>query len=134
MIKGFRAFILRGNVIELAIAVVIALAFNAVISAIVKDLLTPLIAAIFGSPNFSTLTFTIHNSQFDYGDVINALISFLIIAAVIYYAIVVPMNFAAARRAKPEEVTTRECPECLSAIPKAAHRCSFCGERITPAA
>lgn len=134
MIKGFKAFILRGNVIELAIAVVIGLAFNAVITAVVKDLLTPLIAAIFGSPNFSTLTFTIHNSQFDYGDVINALISFLLIAAVIYYAIVVPMNFAAARRAKPEEATTRECPECLSAIPKAAHRCSFCGERITPAA
>ena len=132
MIKGFKAFILRGNVIELAIAVVIGLAFTAVVTAVVKDLLTPLIAAIFGEPNFGNLSFTIHNSTFAYGDVINALISFLLIAAVIYYMIVVPMNVLAARMTTPAALTTRVCPECLNDVPKAARRCGFCGQAVTP--
>jgi large conductance mechanosensitive channel len=134
MFKGFRDFVLRGNVIELAIAVVIGLAFNAVVTALVKDLLTPLIAAIIGKPDFSTLTFRINNSQFAYGDVINALISFLLIAAVIYYLVVVPLNAFAARSARPAAVTTRQCPECLSSIPLAASRCSFCAQPVAPAA
>ena len=134
MFKGFREFVLRGNVVDLAIAVVIGTAFGAVVTAIVKDLFTPLIAAIVGKPDFSTLTFTVNNSRFLYGDVINAVISFVVIAAVVYYAIVAPLNKLAARRAKPAEVTTRECPECLSTIPKAAHRCSFCTSQVTPVA
>ena len=134
MFKGFRDFVLRGNVIDLAIAVVIGLAFNAVVGALVKDLLTPLIAAIIGKPDFSTLTFQINNSQFAYGDVINALISFLLIAAVIYYLVVVPINALAARSARPASVTTRECPECLSTIPIAASRCSFCAQPVAPTA
>jgi large conductance mechanosensitive channel len=132
MLKGFRDFILRGNVIDLAIGVVIGLAFNAVVSALVKDILTPLIAAIAGKPNFAALTFTINNSQFDYGDVLNAAISFLAVAAAVYFVVVAPMNALAARRAKPAEITTRECPQCLSTIPKAAHRCSFCTQLIDP--
>ncbi len=134
MFAGFRNFILRGNVVDLAIAVVIGTAFGAVVSALVKDLLTPLIAAIVGQPNFSSLTFTVNNSHFLYGDVINAVITFLAIAAVVYYVVVVPMNRIAARRAKvPVDVTTRDCPECLSTIPKAARRCSFCTSEVTPA-
>jgi large conductance mechanosensitive channel len=127
MLKGFRTFILRGNVVDLAIAVVLGVAFNAVIAALVKDLVTPLIAAIVGKPDFSGLTFTINGSSFLYGDVINAILAFLAVAAVIYFVVVVPMNRLAARRAKGDvEVSTRECPECLSTIPKAARRCSFC--------
>lgn len=135
MFQGFRNFILRGNVVDLAVAVVIGGAFGVVVSAVVKDLLTPLIAAIFGKPNFSQLTFTINNSTFLYGDVINALISFLAIAAVVYYLVVVPMNRLNTLRAQaPADVTTRECPECLSSIPKAARRCAFCTAQVTPAA
>ncbi|MGD1053073.1 MAG: large conductance mechanosensitive channel protein MscL [Candidatus Dormibacteria bacterium] len=134
MLKGFRDFIVRGNVIDLAIAVVIGLAFNAVVTAFVKDILTPLIAAIFGKPDFAGLTFTINNSQFAYGDVLNAIVSFVAVAAAIYFIVVVPMNKLAARRAEPVEVTTRECPQCLSTIPKAALRCSFCTEKVSPVA
>ena len=134
MLKGFRDFILRGNVVDLAIAVVIGIAFNAVVSAFVKDILTPLIAAIFGKPDFAALTFTINSSQFAYGDVLDAIISFLAVAAAVYFIVVVPMNKLAARRAKPAEVTTRDCPECLSTIPKAATRCSFCTEKVAPVA
>ena len=134
MIKGFREFILRGNVVDLAIAVVLGVAFTAVITAIVKDLLTPLIAAIVGKPDFSGLTFTINNSQFLYGDVINALIAFLAVAAVLYF-VVVPMNRLNERRARPAvDITTRDCPECLSTIPKAARRCSFCTAQVGQAA
>ena len=97
----------------------------------VKDLLTPPISAILGRPDFSNLAFTINGSRFAYGDVIDAVISFLVIAAVIYYAIVVPMNAIASRRAKPTEVTTRSCPECLGTIPAAARRCGFCGQPVT---
>ncbi|MGH7687009.1 MAG: large conductance mechanosensitive channel protein MscL [Candidatus Dormibacteria bacterium] len=134
MFQGFRNFVLRGNVVDLAIAVVIGTAFGAVVSAIVKDLLTPLIAAIVGKPDFSSLAFTINNSRFLYGDVINALISFVVIALVVYYAVVMPVNRLAQARTKPAEMTTRECPECMSSIPKAAHRCSFCTSPVTPVA
>ena len=129
MIKGFRDFIMRGNVIDLAVAVVIGAAFGAVITAFVADIITPLIAAIFGKPDFSTLTFTINNSKFLYGSFINAVISFLLIALAVYFVVVVPMNKLAERRARgnaPEDATTKQCPECLSEIPKGAHRCAFC--------
>jgi large conductance mechanosensitive channel len=138
MIKGFRDFIMRGNVIDLAIAVVIGAAFGAVIASFVADLLTPLIAAIFGQPDFSGLTFTINGSKFLYGSFINAVVSFLLIAAAVYFVVVVPMNKVAERRARgqaPEEETAKQCPECLSEIPKAARKCAFCGsEQHDPAA
>jgi len=135
MIKGFRDFILRGNVVDLAVAVVIGTAFGAVVSAIVKDLLTPLIAAIFGKPNFSTLTFTINHSTFLYGDVINVVISFLAVAAAVYFIVVVPLQRIQRMRARPPvEVFTRPCPECLSDIPKQARRCAFCTTQVTPVA
>ncbi len=129
MIKGFREFILRGNVVDLAVAVVIGAAFGAVVTAFVADIITPLIAAIFGKPDFSRLTFTINNSKFLYGAFINAVISFLLIALAVYFAVVVPMNKMAERRARgkaPEDPATKQCPECLSEIPAGAHRCAFC--------
>jgi large conductance mechanosensitive channel len=134
MIKGFREFILRGNVIDLAVAVVIGAAFGAVITAFVADIITPLIAAIFGKPDFSNLYFTINGSKFLYGSFFNAIISFLLIAAAIYFVVVTPMNAINARRAKEEEVTTKQCPECLSEIPKDAHRCAFCASEQSEAA
>ena len=126
--KGFRQFLLRGNVIDLAVAFVIGAAFVTVIQAFVKDILTPLIAAIAGKPDFSQLTFTIHNSNFLYGDFINALISFLIVAAVIYYFVVLPVNtlISRSRRQPPVDPTTKKCPECLSEIPIDARRCAYC--------
>ena len=135
MVRGFRQFILRGNVVDLAIAVVIGVAFGSVVTALVKDLLTPLIAAIFGSHDFGTLTFTIHKSTFLYGDFINFVISFITIAAVVFFFVVKPINALIARRTEPEvESTTRECPECLSSIPRAARRCAFCTAEVAPAA
>jgi large conductance mechanosensitive channel len=131
-VKGFREFISRGNLIELAVAVVIGTAFTAVVTAIVADLITPLIAAIGGQPNFSTLTFTIHKSTFHYGALINALISFLIIAAVVYYLIVMPMARVTARFTRQAEITTRDCPECLSTIPISATRCMYCTVTVPP--
>jgi large conductance mechanosensitive channel len=129
MLSGFKQFILRGNVIDLAVAVVIGAAFGAVVAALVKDLLTPLIAAIFGTPDFSALTYTINNSQLLIGDFINALLSFVLVAAAVYFAVVVPVNAIAARRARgqaPPDPTTKACPECLSNVPIAARRCAFC--------
>ena len=130
--RGFRAFLLRGNVIELATAVVIGVAFGVVITAFVKDLVTPLIAAIGGQPDFSTLSFTINNSKFLYGDFLNALIAFIIIAAVIYFFVIVPYTAWMARSKKepPADPTTKRCPECLSEIPVDAKRCAFCGEVV----
>ena len=132
--KGFRNFISRGSVIELAVAVVIGTAFTAVVTAVVADLITPLIAAIVGKPNFSTLVFTVHHSRFLYGSVINALLTFLIVAAVIYYLIVAPLAKISARFTKQAAVTTRDCPECLSTIPIAASRCMYCTAVVGPAA
>jgi large conductance mechanosensitive channel len=133
-VKGFRNFISRGNLIDLAVAVVIGTAFTAVVAALVTDLITPLIAAIAGKPNFSKLTFTLHNSQFFYGSFIAALLTFLIVAAVVYYLIVAPMAKITARFQKDVEVTTRECPECLSTIPIAASRCMYCTTVVRPVA
>lgn len=126
--KGFRAFLLRGNVVDLAVAVVIGAAFGAVVAAFVKDLVTPLIAAIGGKPDFATLYFTVNNSKFLYGDFFNALIAFLVIAAVIYFFVVVPINalIARSRKEPPADPTTKKCTECLSEIPIGAKRCAFC--------
>ncbi len=127
MLKGFRDFLFRGNVVDLAVAVVIGAAFGAIVTALVKDLLTPLIAAIIGKPDFSALTFTINNSKFLYGDFINAIVSFVLIALAIYFFVVVPMNALTDRMRKPAaEPVTRKCPECLSEIPLAARRCAYC--------
>jgi large conductance mechanosensitive channel len=129
--KGFRAFLFRGNVVDLAIAVVIGAAFGAVVVALVKDLITPLVSAIFGKPDFSNLTFTINNSRFLYGDFINAILAFLIIAAVIYYLVVLPYSVWMARVNPKQEATTRDCPYCLSTIQLAATRCAFCTAELT---
>jgi large conductance mechanosensitive channel len=127
MLKGFRAFLLRGNVVDLAIAVVIGVAFTAVITAFVKDLITPLIAALGGKPDFSALFFTVNRSRFLYGDFFDALIAFVIIAAVIYFFVVVPYTAWSERsRKEPSDPTTKKCTECLSEIPKDARRCAFC--------
>jgi len=134
MLKEFRTFILRGNLIDLAVAVVIGTAFTAVVSSLVKNIITPLIAAIGGEADFSGLAFTIHGSKFLYGEFINALLSFLIVAAVCFFLIIKPVN-ALMVRFKPDtptDVKTRECPECMSDIPIAAKRCAFCTTRVGP--
>jgi large conductance mechanosensitive channel len=131
-VKGFRDFITRGNMIDLAVAVVIGTAFTAVVTAIVTDLITPLVAAIVGKPSFAKLYFTIHKSQFLYGAFLNALLTFLIVAAVVYFLIVAPMAKITARFARKVEATTRDCPECLSSIPLAATRCMYCTTVVTP--
>jgi large conductance mechanosensitive channel len=130
----FKEFLLRGNLVDLAVAIVIGVAFTAVITAFVADIVTPLIAAIFGSPDFSNLSFTINGSRFAYGDFLNALLSFVIIALVLFLFVIKPVNALMARRKTDEPVAeeTRECPECLSAIPVAARRCAFCTAQVTP--
>jgi large conductance mechanosensitive channel len=136
VIKEFRDFVLRGNVVELAVAVVIGAAFGAVVAALVKDLITPLIAAIGGQPDFSNLSFTINGSKFLYGEFINALIAFLMIAAVVFFLVVRPLNALTARLkpGKPVDSPTRSCPECMSDIPAGARRCAFCTAEVSPAA
>jgi len=133
MLKGFKQFLLRGNVVDMAVGIVIGAAFGAVVTGFVKDLLTPLIAAIVKQPDFSALTFTINDSKFLYGDFINALLSFLIIAAAVYFFVVVPINamIARSRKEPPADPTTRKCPECLSEIPISAHRCAFCTSQVS---
>jgi len=126
MFKGFVAFLSRGNVIDLAIAVVMGAAFGAVVTSLVKDLITPLIAAVAGKPNFGALHFTIHHSVFNYGDFLNALVSFVSIAGAIYFIVVVPSQKLIDARRGPVEPTVTVCPECLSEIPLAATRCKFC--------
>ena len=130
--KDFRQFILRGNLIDLAVAVVLGTAFAAVIAALVADLITPLIAAIGGNQDFSSLAFHINGSRFAYGSFINALLSFLIVAAVLFFFVIKPVNaLMNRRRTEPDvESTTRECPECLSQVPIAARRCAFCTSEI----
>ena len=132
--KGFKEFVLRGNVIDLAVAVVIGAAFGAVIAALVKDLLTPLIAALVGKPDFSSLGLTVHGSRLLVGDFLNALISFLLIAAAVYFFVVMPVNAMIARRKRgevPPDPTTKTCPECLSDVPIAARRCAFCTSTLS---
>ena len=134
MFKGFREFIMRGNVVDLAVAVVIGVAFGAVVTAFVANIITPLIAAIFGQPDFSGLTFTVNGSVFRYGLFINAVISFLMVAAAIYYLVVAPMNRIKERREQGQDPTVKECPECLSEIPHKARKCAQCGSEQHDAA
>lgn len=133
-VKEFRQFLLRGNVVDLAIAVVIGVVFGAVVAALVADFITPLIAAIAGKPDFSALTFTINKSVFKYGDFVNAVITFVTVAAVLFFFVVRPINamISRSRREPPADPTTRRCPECLSEIPIDARRCAFCTSQVEP--
>jgi large conductance mechanosensitive channel len=131
--RGFRDFLMRGNLIDLAVAVVIGVAFNAVVQALVKDLITPLISAATGSKvSFANLTFTVNHSKFYYGTFLNAVLSFLVIAAVVYYFLVAPQARFMAIVNRRKAATDRECPECLSQIPVAAHKCMYCTSEVQP--
>ena len=137
MLKGFKQFIMRGNVMDLAVAVVIGGAFGDVVKAFVNAILSPLIAAIVGKPDFSAFNVTIHRSVISYGVFLNALIAFLLVAAAIYFFMIAPMNAwkaRAARNAVPADPTSKKCPECLSEIPIAARRCAFCASVVTTSA
>jgi large conductance mechanosensitive channel len=136
MFKEFREFILRGNLVDLAVAVVIGTAFATVVTALVTDLITPLIAAAGGQADFSRLTFELNGSEFRYGDFINALLAFLIVAAVVFFLVIKPVNALMARfqPAPAVDVKTRPCPECISDIPVSARRCAFCTTVVTPPA
>jgi large conductance mechanosensitive channel len=131
-VRDFREFLLRGNLVDMAVGIVIGVAFAAVVTALVADIITPIIAAIGGQPDFSGLSFTIHKSHFLYGAFINALISFVVIAAAVFFLVVKPVNALMARRKTepPVDATTRACPECLSEIPIAARRCAFCTAEV----
>jgi large conductance mechanosensitive channel len=133
MLSGFKQFILRGNVVDMAVGVVIGAAFASVVGAFTKDLLTPLIAAIVGKPDFSAITFTIHGSVFALGDFLNVLIAFLLVAAAVYFFVITPINALVARMRKapaPADPTTKKCPECQSEIPINARRCSHCAQPV----
>jgi large conductance mechanosensitive channel len=136
LLKEFREFILRGNLVDLAVAVIIGAAFGAVVTALVQDLITPLIAAVGGEPDFSDLAFTINDSRFRYGHFLNALITFVLVAAVVFFLVIKPVNTLLAHlRPEPKVgVPTHECPECLSDIPVGARRCAFCTAPVDPAA
>lgn len=137
MLKGFRDFILRGNVLDLAVAVVMGAAFNAIVASMVKDIINPLIAATVGKPNFSYIVFHIHGGEFALGDFLNAVITFLIDAAAVYFFIVLPVQKLLERIKKPAPPaapTTKACPECLSEIPLAATRCAHCAQPVPAAA
>jgi large conductance mechanosensitive channel len=133
MASGFKQFLLRGNVVDLAVGVVIGAAFGGVVTAFTKDLLTPLIAALVAKPDFSAIQFTVNNSKFLLGDFVNAIVSFIIIAVAVYYMVVLPINalVSRSRREPPADPTTKKCPECLSEIPIAARRCAFCTATLT---
>jgi large conductance mechanosensitive channel len=132
VLREFREFLLRGNLVEIAVGLVLALAFTAVVTSLVEDMITPVIAAVFGQPDFGGLTFTINDSVFRYGEFLNAVLSFVLIGAVLFFLVVKPVNalVARARREGPEEPGLRQCPECLSEIPAAARRCSFCTSEV----
>ena len=130
MIKGFRDFILRGNVLDLAVAVIIGVAFTAIVNSLVADIINPLIAAVFGKPDFSALTVTAGGGVIKYGNFLNAVISFLLIAFVVYFFIIVPANAMLKRFKGPAAVTTKPCPQCLSDVPLAASRCKFCTQPV----
>jgi len=131
-VRDFEQFLLRGNVVDLAVGIVIGVAFGAVVTALVADLLTPLVAAIFGSHDFSFLSFTIHGSRFLYGDFVNKLLAFVMVAAAVFFLVVRPINALTARRRTepPIDRTTRKCPECLSEIPLEARRCAYCTAEV----
>jgi large conductance mechanosensitive channel len=131
--KGFKQFLLRGNVVDLAVGVVIGAAFGTVVNAMVKGLLTPLIAAVVKQPDFSAISFTIRGSKFLVGDFVNSVVSFVIIAAAVYFAVVLPMNALMARvhrEDKPVQPSTKKCPECQSEIPIEARRCAHCTQPV----
>jgi len=131
--KGFKEFILRGNVLDLAVAVVMGAAFGAVVTALVKDLLTPLIAAIVGAPDFSGISLTVNGSKLLIGDFLNAIIAFLMLATVVYFFVVLPVNHLMARLRRgeiPPDPTTKKCPECMSEIAIGARRCAFCTSTV----
>ncbi|HVV43913.1 MAG TPA: large conductance mechanosensitive channel protein MscL [Bryobacteraceae bacterium] len=132
MAGGFKQFLLRGNVVDLAVGVVIGAAFGGVVTAFTKDLLTPLIAAVVAKPDFSAIQFTVNGSRFQIGDFVNALVSFLIIAAAVYYLVVLPVNalVSRARKEPPADPTTKKCPECRSEIAVDARRCAFCTAQL----
>jgi len=133
MLKGFRDFILRGNVMDLAVAVILGAAFNAIVASLVGDVLNPLVAATIGKPDFSGVILHVGGGQIKIGNFLNAAVSFLIVAGVVYFAIVLPMNALLARTKKPEAPsapTTKPCPECLSEIPLAARRCAHCAQPV----
>jgi len=133
MLNGFKQFILRGNVVDLAVGIVVGAAFTAVVTAFVADLLTPLLGIAGHAPNFSNLSFTINGSNFNYGSFINAVISFAIDASAIYFFVVLPINKLTQRmhsKDKPADPTTKKCPECLSEIPLKATRCAFCTTKV----
>lgn len=137
MMDGFKKFILRGNVVDMSVGVVIGAAFGGVVTALTKDLLTPFIAALVGKPDFSYLGFSVHGTPFPVGDFVNACVSFLLVAAAIYFFVVTPINALVARMhkgEKPPDPTTRKCPECLSEIPIAARRCAHCAQPVAAAA
>jgi large conductance mechanosensitive channel len=135
MVKEFKEFLLRGNLLDLAVAVVIGVAFTAVVNAFVANLITPLIKAIFGgSAQFKNLSFTLHGSRFAYGAFLNAALSFVIIAAVIFFLVIKPVNSLMDRMGfTPQDDPVRQCPECLSKVPEEATRCAYCTSVLTPA-
>jgi len=132
LLKEFRAFLLRGNLVDVAVGIVVGIAFAALVNALVRDLITPIIAAIVGKHDFSALSFTIHRSRFLYGDFLNAVITFASIAAAVFFFVVKPVNALMARRKTepPVDEAVRQCPECLSEIPRAARRCAFCTAEV----
>jgi large conductance mechanosensitive channel len=132
MLKGFKQFILRGNVVDLAVGVMMGAAFGSIVNALVKDLISPFISAIVKAPDFSTLSFTINSSRFLYGDFINALISFIIISATVYFFIVLPVNSLTLRMSKKPSIdpTTKKCPQCFTEIPIQAKKCPNCTSKI----
>ena len=133
MLKDFKSFILRGNTVDLAVAVVIGAAFGAIVTSLVKDVITPLIAAIGGKPDFSSLYFSVNHSKLLYRDFINTIVAFIIVAVVVFFLVVKPLNKlmqAVNRGQDPEDPTEKKCPECLSSIPLAAKRCAFCASKV----
>lgn len=132
LVDEFKQFLMRGNIVELAVAVVIGIAFGAVVTSFVEDLITPLIAAIFGKPDFSSLTFAINSSTFRYGEFLNSLLSFVTVAFAVFFFVIKPVNALTARMRKepPPDPTVRKCPKCLSIIPVDARRCAFCTSEV----
>lgn len=133
MLDGFKKFVLRGNVVDMAVGIVIGAAFGSVVTALTKDLLTPLIAALVGKPDFSNIAFSLRGTPFPFGDFINACVSFILVAAAVYFFVVTPVNALIARMHRgdaPPDPTTKKCPECLSEIPLDARRCSHCTQPV----